>query len=52
MSAEEVGHSAVGLDSVPKRGTRSEPIEEGEERRRGKKVGVVVDEIDNMIGCK
>lgn len=29
MSAEEVGHCAIGLDVVAKRGVRREPIEEG-----------------------
>lgn len=50
MSTEEVGHSAVGLDSVAKRRTRSEPIEEGKERGRRKRMRVESDEIDDMIG--
>lgn len=52
MSAKEVGHGAVGLDGVAKRGVRREPVEEGEERERGERVGVEVDEIDNVTGCE
>lgn len=52
MSAEEVGHCAIGLDVVAKRWVRREPVEEGEERERGERVGVEVDEVDNVTGCE
>lgn len=29
MSAKEMGHGAVGMDGVAKRGVRREPVEEG-----------------------
>lgn len=50
MGAEEISHSAVGLESVAKGGDRREPIEEGEERDRGEREGVMVNEVDEMVG--
>lgn len=47
MSAEEVSHGEVGLDGVAKCGLGREPVEEGEER-----VGVEVDELDDVTGCE
>lgn len=43
MDAEEIRHSAVGLEGVAKGGDRGEPVEEGEERERGETERVMVD---------
>lgn len=51
VGAEEVDHGAVGLDSVAEIGLRREPVEEGEERRRRERMGVDVDEVDNLASC-
>lgn len=52
MSAEEVCHSAIRLKSEAKIGARRKPVEEREDGRRGKRMRVEFDEIDNMVGCK
>ena len=47
-----MGHGGVGLESVAEGGARGEPGEEREERvwREGERV--VVDEIDDVLGCE
>lgn len=52
MGAEEVGHGAIGMEGVAESGVRREALEEGEERVWRERVGVVVDEVDNMLGCE
>lgn len=49
MGTKEVGHSAIGLNGVAKCGVRRKEIEEGEERRRGERKRVGVNEVDEVM---
>ena len=48
--AEDLGHGAIGGEGVAEGRLRSKPVEEGAERKRRKRIGVEVDEVDKVIG--
>jgi hypothetical protein len=52
VGAEEVGHGAIGMKGVAEGGIGREPVEEREERVWRERMWVVVDEVDEMLGCE
>lgn len=52
MGAEELGHGGVRMEGVAKGRVGREEVEEGEERGRGERKRVEVDEVDDVTGSE